>query len=94
MNDTFAEIDAQLYAARDRYLESVAAPTFGTPKTPTREEIEAQRAAVEITEEASDYTLRGNPKAKVTLPADYVPTVFEEDAEMWERINAELKGAE
>lgn len=63
-------------------------------KTFTREEIEAQRAAVEIVEEVQDYTLRGNPEAKATLPADYVPTVFEEDAAMWERINAELKGAD
>ncbi len=63
-------------------------------KTFTREEIEAQRAAVEITEEVNGYTLRGNPEAKATLPADYVPAVFEEDAAMWERINAELKGAE
>lgn len=60
----------------------------------TSEQIEAQRAAVEITEEVSDYTLRGNPEAKTTLPADYVPTVFEEDAEMWARINAELKDGE
>lgn len=63
-------------------------------KTFTREEIEAQRAAVEIIEQAGDYTMRGNPKAKATLPADYVPTVFEEDAEMWRRINGEIADAQ
>lgn len=50
----------------------------------SREEIEAQREAVEITGTVSDYTLSGNPKAKTTLPADYVPTVFEEDAKLWQ----------
>jgi hypothetical protein len=73
---------------RDRHAERAI-----TRLALTREEIEAQRAAVEITEEVNGYTLRGNPEAKTTLPAGYVPTVFEEDAAMWERINAELKGA-
>lgn len=57
-------------------------------------DVETQRAAVEITGEVHAYTMHGNAEGKTSLPLDYVPTTFEEDAAMWDRINMEMRNGQ